>query len=189
MESLLKKIRALIEDFERRDSEIFEYLVSPTFIIGQENIEILRVIHNDQDLGSEQWQFDKETNELTIIEESGLELKSGDKIKVLFNYYNFSETELKGYIQSALVRINMYSDKCNKYEVVNGTMFPTPNDDIENLIAFIAGIIINPNYSQYKLPNHTVVYAGRNISKEEKIKRLIKQSEISGGIFGIIELN
>jgi len=186
MESLLKKIRALIEDFERRDSEIFEYRVSPTFIIGQENIEILRVLHNDQELTEEQWEFEEDTNELTIIEESGLELKSGDKIKVLFNYFDFSENELKGYIQSALVRINMYSDVCKKYEVTNNSIFPTPNDDAENLIAFVAGIIINPNYSEYRLPNHVVRYP-KTVDKEEKIKRLIKQSEISGGIFDIIE--
>ncbi len=177
LDTLYQKIRALINDHKSKGVELFEYKNSPTFIIAQNNIEIIKTTNKEtgQELSKS---FNEESNELTLSLESAEEVSFGDKIEVSFNFYNYSNNELKEYIRASFVWLNIYSSECNKYEVEDNDIYPTPNDDTLDLIAIIASIIIKPNYSEYKTSNHTVRYP-RTMTKEDKIEQLIKRYKFS----------
>lgn len=171
LDTLRTKIRALIEDIGKSDFETFEYTTSKTWKLAEANINtITRVLKNDSELGSGDYSYDSDTNEIEIT----ASLSQGDIIEVDYTFYKYSDTELNEYIRAALPWISIGSsyDYDFELEVDINAIVPTPDNRILDLIAIISAIIIKPNYSIYRLPNLTVRYP-RNISKEDKIQRII----------------
>jgi len=171
-------IRGLIEDFEKSDVEPFEYTTGDTiFILNENNIdEVTSVSINGIALESGQWSY--ADGEVTIADESGI-ISSGDIVSIKYIYYKYSDTELNGYILSALAYLNVIEEI--NYKIDSDDIYPTPSSRLENLICLIAGILIKPNYSQYRLPNLTVSYPTK-LDKDEKIQRLIDRYFYSLGI-------
>jgi len=180
LESIRIKIRALIVDNGKSDIEIFSYTTSNIFTITQNNITIAKVLLNGEEI--EDYTFDAITNKITI-ESSGL--TTSDIIEVDYTYYKYSDTEIDGYIRSALVFISVhcYDDKDYELEYESGNVgniVPTPDNRTTDLVALIASILIKPNWISYKLPNVSVVYPEK-MTKEERIEKLISKFQIGLG--------
>jgi len=169
MTEIRGKIRSLIYDLLKTDYETFIYTTSSIFTITDSNIsEVLSVLKNGVALGSGEYSFDSDTNELTIT----VSLSSSDVIKVNYSYYKYSNTEISEYVRAALVWISIYGDCENDFEVETDDIYPTPSNKEEDLISAIASILINPEYNQFSLPTMRIVYP-RKLTKEKKIELLI----------------
>jgi len=182
LDTLREKIRALVADFSTSDFEVFSYTTSSTFTIAQENITITKVLKNAVELGSGTYTFDEDTNKITITES----LTSGNTVEVDYTFYKYSDSELNEYIRAALVWLSVFSYCSTDYELESNYIYPTPDNKTLDLISIIASIIIKPNYSEYNLPNLKVKYP-ENISKDEKIRRIIQSFQIGLGIIEVIE--
>lgn len=183
---LRSKIRALTEDTQKSDTEIFEYINSSIFTLQEENIEEITEVTLDggSPLGSGEYSFDSSTNKLTII----ASLSGISNIEVIYTYYKYSNTEIEDYVRAGLVWISIYDVSENDFELEDDDIYPEPDGRTLDLIAIVASILINPNYSEYKLPNCTVKYP-RKWSKEEKIQRIINHYNLGNGICDVIEWN
>ena len=185
--TLRQKIRALIADFLTTQSETFTYTNSAIFTLAEENIQtIIQVTKNGEDLGSGEYSFDSDTNEITITPDTGNELVNGDVIIVKYTFYKYSDTELDEYIRASLVWISVLGNFERDYELESDDIYPTPNNSTLDLIVLIASILIKPNWNQYNLPNLKVSYP-RTIDKEEKIARLINKFTTGLGINDVLE--
>ena len=185
---LRDKVRALIEDFLKTSSgESFTYTTGDqVFTLQEENVQnITSVTKNGVALGSGEYSFDSSSNELTV----SASLSTNDIVIVKYTYYKYSDTEIDGYIKSAIAWISISSHCKTDYEIdSDGDIYPTPNNKEEDLIAIIASIIIKPNYNEYRLPNLTVRYP-RTMDKETKIQRLIEKFYIGLGISDVLEFD
>ena len=182
IDSLRLKIRALVGDISSSDFETFTYTSSDIFTIAQENITIASVLKNGAELGSGTYTFSEDTNKITIVES----LTSGDVLEVDFTYYSYSDSELLEYIRAALVWLSVFSYCETDFELETNYIYPTPENKTLDLISIIASIIIKPNYSEYNLPNLKVKYP-RNISKDEKIRRIIQSFQQGLGVISVLE--
>ena len=182
---LREKIRALTEDFHKNGVETFTYTVSSIFTL-QENYpdNVTSITKNGIALASGDYSFDSTTNQVTI----SASLTSGDIIVIKYTYYKYSNSELDEYIRASLTWISILAYCKTDYEFENDDIYPTPDSRTEDLIAIIASILINPNYTEYRLPNLTVKYP-QAMSKEEKIYKTISRFQIGLGIFDIIEFD
>jgi hypothetical protein len=192
LSTLRNKTRALVEDFSKSKFETFTYRTSNIFTIAQTNIVITKVLKNGEELESAQYSFDEITNKITITTESGDELISGDIIEVDYTYYKYSDTELNEYIRAALVWLNVYSYNDDNYDFstvsAGQDISPTPDDRTSDLIALICSILIRPDYTQYKLPNLTVIYNAK-MPKEDRIEKLIGKFSMGLGVVEIIQFD
>ena len=182
---LKTKIRSLVEDFLKTETKVFVYSNSNIFNMPEDNTEsIVQVLKNGNDLGSATYDYNSDTNQIVITDS----LSEGDLISVKYTYYKYSNTEILGYIRSALVWISIYGDCEDDFELdEDGTYVnPTPENKELDLIAIIASIIVNPNHSSYKLPNITVTYP-KKVSKIEMIEQLINKFYRGLGVIEIIE--
>jgi len=186
------KVRSLTGDTEKTTNEPFEYTGSNVFTLTESNVtEVTKVTIDGNELGSgESFDFDSETNTVTIT----ATLTSGQIITVYYKYQCLSETELEDFISSALIQlsINKYLREGEPYrlEEASGgekTLYPTADEKDENLIAFVASILIKPNYTQYRLPTLSISYPTR-FCKDEKITRAVNRFKSNIGISGAIEL-
>jgi len=189
LENIKLKIRALTEDFLKSDVEVFTYTNSNIFTLSEEHVNtVLKVLKNNIELGSGEYAYDSDTNKITISMPSGNELENGDIIEVDYNFYKYSEDELSAYVKGAIVWISIFSHDDNDIEIEDDEIYPTIDNKTSDLVALIASILINPDYTSYKLPNLTVTYY-QKLSKEDKIEKLIKKFNYSVGIIGVIEFD
>ncbi len=110
-------------------------------------------------------------------------LTAGDSLRFDYNAYSkYSDTELQGYIRSAL-----YYLVAEQYKTFvirpPALIMPTPTEDEECLIAIIAGILIKGSIRSYRTPEFTITF-GEGMSVEQKIKQLLNQFQKA---FGNIE--
>jgi len=180
------KVRALAEDFSKKQTETFAYTSGDKiFVLQEDNPEsVTSVTKNGVALGSGTFSFDTDTNELTIT----ATLASGDAIVVKYVYYKYSSSEIDEYVRGALTWISIYSHCDTDFEFEDDDVYPTPSSTEEDLIAIISAILIKPNYSEYKLPNITVKYP-RTMDKETKMQRIIEKFYIGLGINGVLEFD
>jgi hypothetical protein len=166
---IINKIRALVEDEVKSDLETFTYTTSSIFLLSESDIiSVIEVTKNGTALGSGEYSYDADTKEVTV----SASLTANDIIIISYTYYDYSNTDIKGYIKSALVWISICQYKTFFYDSTNTLIYPTPTEEQENLISLIASILIKPNYQSYRLPNHTVTYP-KTMSKEDRIKDTI----------------
>lgn len=182
LDSIIAKIRALIEDFSGSSYEVFEYTTTNIFTVAQTNIAITAVLINGET--TTDYTFDSTTNKITITA-SGL--SSGDKCEVDYTYYNYSDTELKEWIRAALVWVSIYSYDEGDYELETDGIYPTPSNETTDLIALVASILIKPDHKEKSLPNLTVKYP-RTMTKEEVIQKLISRFNRGVGTVDYLEL-
>ena len=171
------KIRALVPDLSKNDFETFVYQSGDTiFILSESNINsILKITKNGTELGTGEYSYDSTNNEVEIL----VALSANDVIIVKYNYYKYSNTELNEYIRASLVWISIFGSCSEDYELEDDDIVPTPCNMHTDLIALISAILIQPDYTSYRLPNIQVTYS-RKMPKEERIKRLIMKVTTSG---------
>ena len=183
---IIVKIRSLIEDTSQSTYQTYTASSGRTFTIAQENTSaVTSVTVSGTALDPNDYSYDSDS-QIVIIDED--KVVSGNAVVIYFIYNSYSDIELLGFIDSAL--FFMDGEKYNPSFQRNDTdLIPIPNNREQSLIVLIARILINPNYNEYRLPNLTVRYP-RNISKDEKIKKLINRFKKSKeGITGIIKLD
>jgi len=180
---LRDKIRALVGDFIKTDTEVVTCSTSNIFTLQESGVEnIVQVSKNGTSLGSGDWSYDSSTNKVTIT----TSCNSGDIIEIIYTYYKYSQTEIDGYIKASLVWLSVFDAGEKDFEIEDSDIYPTPNNQEEDIIALVASIIIKPNWSEYRLPNVTLRYP-RKFSKEEKIERLINKWTRGLGVTCILE--
>ena len=185
IDKILGKIRALIEDLNKSDTESFTYTNSSVFTLAEENVaNIVKVTKNEHELLSGEYSYYSVTNELTIT----TSLSDGDIIIVKYSFYKYSESELKEFIRASLIWISVFSYCETDFEYEEDEILPTPDNKTTDLISLIASMLIKPDYNQYSLPNLKVIYNNK-LSKEERIEKLIKKFQSSLGICEVIEFN
>jgi len=185
LSTLRTKIRALIEDKNFTDFEVFTYTNSSIFTLAEENInEITKVLKNGSELGSGDYTYDSTTNKITIT----ASLSSNDTIEVDYTYYKYSDTELDEYMRASLVWLSVFDENSKDYEIEEIGIYPTPENRTLDLICLISSILIKPDWTQYRMPNVTVIYQN-NMSKETKIERLINRFTFSSGVNDILEFD
>jgi hypothetical protein len=189
LDAIRQKIRALVVDNEKSGFQTFLYATTSIFTIAQTNITIVKVLLN----GSEttDYTFDVDTNKIEITA-SGL--ITGDVIEVDYTYTKYSDTELDGYIRSALIFISVYShsDEFN-YELEGHSagemeIVPTMDAHTSDLVALVTSILIKPDYIMYNLPNLRVTYPVK-MPKEERIEKLIASFNSGIGINDILNFD
>jgi hypothetical protein len=178
--SMINKIRAITEDFAQNSSEVFSYEDSNIFVLSEPRIsEILSITLNGSELESGQSsEFNEDSNELTIVDD----LESGDIIKVIYKFYNKSDSELYNYIVSALVFLSVFDTSASTYKLSSeGTIIPSPSDKDKELICMIASILIKPDFISYKTSNMQITYPTK-MTKEEKIEEIIRKLRFGTGV-------
>lgn len=180
------RIRALIEDLLKNESETFTYESGDkVFTLQEENINaISSVTKNGVALGSGDYSFDSDTNELTI----SVALSANDIVIVKYSYYKYSNTEIEEYIRASLVWLSIFDVSENDFELEDDDIYPEPDGRTSDLIALVASILIKPDWTEYRLPNVTLRYSGR-IPKEDRIERLINRYTLGIGVNDVIEFD
>ena len=183
------KIRALVTDNSKSGFQTFVYTTSAIFTIAQENITITKVLLDSVE--TDDYSFDSVTNKITITASA---LDTSSVIEVDYTYNKYSDTEIDGYVKSALVFISVYSrsDEFNfelEGESAGDTeIVPTMDSHVGDLVSLVASILIKPNYSQYSLPNLKVVYPTK-MTKEDRIAKLITRFNEGIGLISVIQFN
>lgn len=179
------KIRSLIPDIAKSDSETFTYNTSAIFTLQESNIiDVSQVDKNGVALSSGEWSHDLTLSQVTVTES----LMSNDIITVYYTFYKYSDTELTEYIRASIVWISYFGYNETDYELETTYISPTPDNKILDLIALIASILIKPDYSEYRLPNLTVKYP-RTMCKEDRIEKLVSKFQYGLGVSDVLEFN
>ena len=133
--------------------------------------------------GVANYSFDSSTCELTV---SG-SLTVGDNLYVTYSFYEkYSDTELQGWIRAAISYLVV--EKYKTFAIKPPTIiFPTPNEDEEQLLSIIAAILIKGDIVSYKTPEITLNFE-RGDNKETKIKKIIRHFKKSSGYLCYIDL-
>jgi len=186
------KVRALVQDVLKKDSECFTYANSSVFTLAEANIAtITQVVQHyavlpsgvteyDRILGSGEYSWDAETGQLTVT----ADLSSGDIVTVSYTYYKYSLAEIDSYISAALVWISVYGDSDVTWDLtdLDASAFDSRS---ENFVALMAAIIVKPEYDSYRTSSMSVTYP-RTMDKDEKLQKTVRSYNMGLGIFDVI---
>jgi hypothetical protein len=183
--SLRKKIRSLVEDFLTSDTQVHTYINSNIFTMAENNIQsITSVLINGNPLESgENYSYSPTTKKITF---AGVSFSSGDQIEVGYTYYEYSDTELDGFIRASLIWLSIYDYTEGDFELEDTGIYPTLSNKEIDMVAIIASILIKPDCTSYKLEKVSVVYPNL-LPKEERIQDLISQFKVGIGAVGVID--
>ena len=181
-----QKVYSLVEDFEQKGIELFTYGISNVFTIAQQSVTISQVLQNGIVVPTNKWSFNSIVNKLTVTST----LLVGDIIEVDYKYFQYTDAEINGYLQSAMVWYSVYSHNPKNFELASDgtTIEPTPDSQECDLLALIASILLKPDYTSYRLPNLTVTYR-RELPRYERIEKLMAKWESCVGITDVLQFN
>ena len=176
LSNIRAKTRYYIDSLKSH-SKTYIYTNSLVFDLPESNTSSVTAVTVDGSaLGSGDYLYDSDTQQVTLS--SGV-ASSNSSVIIYYEYTDYSNTELNGYIIRALgdLSINKYR-KNKEYFQVNNLSTPTkiipiPNEGEENLIAFVVGIYIRPNYSEYRLPTLTIKYP-KTEDRDMKIRKAVQ---------------
>jgi hypothetical protein len=188
MTDIILKVRDLIQDIlktDGRDVFIYEAITSSKiFTLTEANISSSTIIvyKNGTVWAGTNYSYSTITGKLTI---TGT-LVAGDSLEVGYSYYQkYSDTELQGFIRSAISYLVVEKYKCFAIKPP-GLIFPTPTESEGNLIAIITSILIRGDIINYRTPELTISFE-RGDSKEKKIKTFIRQFKKTYGCLEYID--
>lgn len=168
-------IRGLIDDKSRIDGrDSYRYETDNIFTLTEDFISAttIAVFQNGTQLTSGDFSYDSSTNQITIT--SALNLN--DTILITYNYFKkYSDTEIQGYLESALVYFPMFQYK-KTFEVNDDNEIVAENDldpTTEELyiIAQITSIVIDPQNVRIAIPDLSMT-AKRDKSDIDQIKEV-----------------
>jgi hypothetical protein len=181
------KLRNLVEENSETIIDVFTFTSSRVFTVTEENTPaITTVLVNDVEVSeSGNWSFSTTTNKLTF--DDGYSFTAGDTVEIRYTAYpNYTDTELEGYIKSALYHISVYG--YTTFEVNSDDINPEPTEAEENLITVVAGILIKPDNKSYKLPDLTITAPISSEATVDIIRKVIAAfKRNSHGIFSTLD--
>ncbi len=171
--SVTNIIRGLIADKNRTDGrDSYVYATDAIFTLTEDFVSssTITVFQNGTELGSGDFSFDSDNNQVTIT----ASLTADDIILIKYHYFmKYSDTEIQGFLESSLVYFPQYQYKktflinsASKIVAENG-VDPTTNELY--FISTIASILIDPQNIRINIPDLSLS-AKRDISDQEQIK-------------------
>jgi hypothetical protein len=192
MTSIITKLRYLINDgLITTGRQAFDFLSiasSKIFTLDEANVSAvsIKVYKNGVEWDSDNYTYDADTIQITVVEESGEELEVSDTLLATFSYYKkYSDTELKNYIYSALSHLTVGQYTTFSVDTAED-LDPVPTAAQEHLIAVVAAIIIGGNIRSYKTPEITVVF-NDNLSLDAKIQQVVRKFNKAYGVLKYID--
>jgi hypothetical protein len=180
MTNIVIKCRDILQDYATRHSDLFVYVSSKVFTLTQLNIisASISVYKNGALWSASNYSYDSTTNKVTVTGS----LVVSDTLEIIYQYYKqYSDTEIQGQIRSALYHIT--AKKYKTFRVSDTTtIFPTPTEAEEDLIALIACILMSPNILSYNTRELEIRYVEKD-TKEEKIEKTISTFQTCLGVF------
>jgi cellobiose-specific phosphotransferase system component IIC len=176
MQTIINKIRNLIQDNTEIVTDIFTYDSSSIFTLTESNpITITSVLIDD--VSTVNYSFSSTTKKLTIT----TSMTSGEVVQIDYSCYkNYSDTEIKGYINSALYYLGIHGYE--NYEVESGdSIYPELTPQEEKLVALIASLLMSDNYKSIRLPDITISLPN-DVSTDQRIAKVIMSFKRSGKI-------
>lgn len=186
MQNIIIKLRDSIEDNYKYTTDSFEYITSKVFTLTESNIDATSLVcyKNGTLWAATNYAYAATTGKVTV----SAALTAGDVLEFVYNAYaKYSDTELRGYIRAALgdLSIEKYKTFVSKSD---NTIYPTPTEDEEYLIAFIASVRIKGSISSYKTPEITINFNDKQ-SNSEKIRQAVRQFAKAYGVLEYVELD
>ena len=186
MTNIIIKLRDAIEDNYKYTTDSFEYITSKVFTLIESNIDATSLVcyKNGTLWAATNYAYVATTGKVTV----SAALTAGDVLEFVYNAYaKYSDTELRGYIRAALgdLSIEKYKTFVSKSD---NTIYPTPTEDEEYLIAFIASVRIKGSISSYKTPEITINFNDKQ-SNSEKIRQAVRQFAKTYGVLEYVELD
>jgi hypothetical protein len=170
-------IRNIINDNEVSNTDVFVATgTSSLFTLTEGNVNSIdSVLVNDVESGIE---YVTSSDLVKVRIDSDLDID--DVVEVNYKCYsNYSDNEIIAYIKSAMVHLSV--NKLNTYIVTGDSIEPEPEIAESNLIATIAGILINPQNVSYRLPDIGVTMP-KDLNTLDKISKVIASYKRSGNI-------
>jgi hypothetical protein len=174
--------RYLVDDLPTNAVDIFTYTTTPIFTLTESNpISITDVLVNGHSSGVT-YTTSADKTQVTITSH----LNSLDIVEIDYTCYkNWSDTEIQGYVQAAIVHVSV--NNIVTFKIVNNTMYPEPLDEQVNLIAMIASILINPQNISYRMPD-VAVTVPKDLPTIDKVRKVIHTYKKDGpGVFYLTE--
>jgi len=182
LDKIIERVRTLIEDTSRSDFEVFKYEGVSVFPLQENNVsDVNKVTKQGVPLGSGEYSYDSTYNEVTVT----ASMNEGDLIEVDYDFTSHSDTELKNYINNAVVWLTVLQYKDFDFDIENECFFVTPDNAEMDLISLITSVLINQNFQSYKLPNKTVVYPQRK-NLRDQMRQIVNDFKRGVGISDLI---
>ncbi len=168
LSSIQARVRYLIGDNSSTDTDPFTYTNSNVFILTESNvIAVIRAYLNNVEMGDSELIYDSSTNTVTV----NLTMISGDTVQIEYSFYpNLSNNEIQNYVRASLIHIS--ASGVGSFRVEDDTIYPTPNLKMQNLIAMITSLLIQPDNKSYSLPEVRITVP-KDLPTHEKIRRTI----------------
>ena len=182
IDAIKGKIRALCSDFLQYTSEVRIKEEEDVFTLSEEKINSVVTVKING-VATTDYTY---SSTYGTIETTASGFTVGDAVEIFYGYYSYTSTELDSYIRASLVFISLYSSIYTDYELEDDEIFPTPDNAVTDLICIIASILIKPNYKKYSLPGGVTIDYPKNICKEDKIQKLIREFEAGNGITDLL---
>lgn len=184
MTTIIAKVRNLIQDNSSSISDIFTYENSNIFTLTESNVITVDDVYRNDSISNVIHTYNSTTKKVTVSSS----LTSGDTIKIEYTaYQNYSDTEIIGYIQSALIHLSINNYYNFEYDSTNNEIYPEPESKEKNLIAIIASLLINPDNRSIRLPDLTIGVPN-DLPTDQKISKTIAiYKKDSHGIFSILD--
>jgi len=188
--NVISKVRYDVDELKSH-YKAYTYNSSNEFDLPETNTHsISKITVNGAEISASKYTYDS-TNQDVTIDES--ELSSNSAVIIYYTYYDYSDSELNGYIIRALgqLSINKYRKNGEFFRVDdldNPTeIYPTPDEGEENLIAFIIGIFIRPSFSEYRVPLVSLRFP-KTEDMDTKIRKVIERFRGSSGFTTALDL-
>ena len=188
MNSIISKVRNLIQDNSAFSRKVLEYNIAKVYILSDSNVitSTLKIYKNGSEWDSDNYSYDATTEKITLTELSGEDVTINDVLEASYNCYDkYSDTELIGFIKASISTLSV--EQYKTFAVGNDeVVFPTPTEAEENLIAIVASILIKGDVVSYRTPEFSITF-GRGESLDTKIKKLVRHFTKSYGILEYIK--
>jgi len=180
--TIIRQIRSLIKDVLLTNGySTFEYDSSSKFRLEDDFVDSSTIIvyQNTTTMSEDDWSYNSTTNEVIISPvTSGVSLVSGDTIDINYSYYNkYSDNEIRGYIESALLKIAEHDYKKifqwnTSSEAVQSINDFDPTKKEEYMIALITAVLIDPKNVSIRTKEFSIT-AAENKSISDQIADII----------------
>jgi len=190
--SMITLIRGRIHDLAQSDGQnIFKYDNDSSFKLSEAYVDStsIKVFKNGTELLTG-WSYNSSTNRVTI----SASLTKNDSIIITFSYYaKYSDTEIIGYLKSALMHFvqkqykkTFYVNSNNEVVTLNGI---NPTEEEANIIALITAIEIDPQNVNVNIQGTFTVSATEKLSKTEQIDRVFDRFLRNFGTIDFMEID
>lgn len=193
---IIRQIRSILKDkLNSNGITTEEYDTANRFTLADDFVDsdTITVYQNGNLLDEADWSYNSVTNQVTITPvTSGVSLTKGDIIEITYSYYNkYSDSEIKGFIESALLKLAEYNYKKlfrwdTTNEIVKAVNGINPTKTEEYMISLITAVLIDPKNISIRTRDFSLS-AEENKSRSEQISDIISRFQNFVGEIEFIE--